>query len=60
MRGDDKMGGQGMTGPGMATVHSTKTVDLTYTFPTPGAVIYGCHVDDHYGQGMKGTVTVTT
>jgi uncharacterized cupredoxin-like copper-binding protein len=47
-------------GPGVASVPAGKTVNLSYTFSRAGAVIYGCHVDDHYTQGMKGTVTVTS
>ena len=54
------MGNEGMSGGGMAEVPATKTVDLSYTFSTPGTLIYGCHVDDHYAQGMKGTVTITS
>lgn len=41
------------------SVPPSKTVELTHTFDEPGTVLYGCHVDDHYEQGMKGTVTVT-
>jgi uncharacterized cupredoxin-like copper-binding protein len=52
-------GGHMMRGPGMTDVPPGKTVQLTYTFSEPGTLIYGCHVDDHYAQGMKGTVTVT-
>ena len=53
----DHMGENGM---GMAEVPPTKTVNLTYTFSEPGTLIYGCHIDDHYPQGMKGTVTTTS
>ncbi len=59
MSGGHMMDEQGMTGDGMAEVPAAKTVDLVYTFSTPGTLIYGCHVDDHYAQGMKGTVTIT-
>jgi uncharacterized cupredoxin-like copper-binding protein len=46
-------------GPGIASVPAGKTVNLSYTFSRAGRVIYGCHVDDHYAQGMKGIVSVT-
>ena len=54
------MGDEGMSGGGMAEVPAAKTVNFSYTFSTPGTLIYGCHVDDHYAQGMKGTVTITS
>ena len=58
---DMRMNGDHMSesGMGMAEVPATKTVNLTYTFSEPGTLIYGCHIDDHYPQGMKGTVTIT-
>jgi uncharacterized cupredoxin-like copper-binding protein len=31
----------------------------TVTFDAPGEVLYGCHIDGHYGAGMVGTLTVT-
>jgi uncharacterized cupredoxin-like copper-binding protein len=52
-------GGHMMDDAGMVAVGAGKTVDLSFTFSTPGRSIYGCHVDDHYSQGMKGVVTVT-
>lgn len=58
MKGDRMA--DGMTSAGMAEVPATKTVNLTYTFSEPGTLIYGCHVEDHYPQGMKGTVTITS
>lgn len=48
-----------MSEAGMVSLSAGKTVELTYTFAAAGTVIFGCHVDDHYAQGMKGTVTVT-
>lgn len=29
------------------------------TFEAAGEVLYGCHIDGHYGAGMVGTITVT-
>jgi uncharacterized cupredoxin-like copper-binding protein len=60
MSGGHMMNGEEMASSGMAEVPATKTVNLTYTFSEPGTLIYGCHIDDHYPQGMKGTVTVTS
>lgn len=34
-----------------------QTKELTWTFPSKGTVIYGCHVPGHFLAGMKGTVT---
>jgi uncharacterized cupredoxin-like copper-binding protein len=33
---------------------------LVYTFRTPGAPVYGCHVPGHYAAGMRGTITLKT
>lgn len=35
-----------------------ETAELTWTFPSDGEVLYGCHVAGHYEAGMVGTVTV--
>lgn len=35
------------------------TKELTFTFPTAGAWLAGCHVNAHYGAGMKAPITVT-
>ena len=57
----DRMNGEHMMeGVGMMAVAAGKTVELSYMFSSPGRLIYGCHVDDHYGQGMRGVVTVTS
>ncbi len=54
------MGGHAMMQtPASAEVPAGRTVELTYTFDEPGTLIYGCHIPRHYGQGMRGTVTVT-
>lgn len=36
-----------------------ETKELTYTFPTAGAFLAGCHVNQHYAAGMKASITVT-
>lgn len=36
-----------------------QTKELTYTFTAPGQTLAGCHVDGHYGLGMKATITVS-
>ncbi len=33
--------------------------ELTWTFPTAGEVLYGCHEPGHYAGGMVGTITVS-
>jgi uncharacterized cupredoxin-like copper-binding protein len=40
-------------------VKAGETKELTYTFAAPGETLAGCHVDGHYGGGMKATITVT-
>jgi uncharacterized cupredoxin-like copper-binding protein len=60
MSGGHMMDDEEMASMGMAQVPATKTVNLSYTFSEPGTLIFGCHVDDHYPQGMKGTVTITS
>ncbi|HEX2041782.1 MAG TPA: plastocyanin/azurin family copper-binding protein [Acidimicrobiales bacterium] len=35
-----------------------ETKQVTWTFPESGTVIYGCHMPGHFGQGMRGNVTV--
>ena len=35
-----------------------KTGKVTWTFVDAGEVLYGCHVDGHYSNGMRGVVTV--
>ncbi|MFN2387999.1 MAG: plastocyanin/azurin family copper-binding protein [Actinomycetota bacterium] len=32
---------------------------IVWTFTEPGEVLFACHVEDHYGEGMVGTITVT-
>jgi P-type Cu+ transporter len=39
-------------------VPAGRTGTLVYTFRTPGALLYGCHVPGHYPGGMRGTITV--
>lgn len=52
-------GDHGGHDPNRVAVPPNKTVRLDYTFDQPGTLLYGCHVAGHYGQGMKGTITVT-
>lgn len=46
-------GDHGAHDPNRAAVPAGDTVEFTYAFDEPGTLIYGCHVDGHYGQGMK-------
>jgi uncharacterized cupredoxin-like copper-binding protein len=36
-----------------------ETREMTWTFTTPGQVLYGCHEPGHYAGGMVGTIAVT-
>lgn len=44
--------------PGEVSAPAGETVETTYTFRVPGALIFGCHLPGHYDYGMRGTVTV--
>ena len=46
------------SGAGALTVPPGETRRLTWTFDTPGIVLYGCHVLGHWAAGMKGTIVV--
>lgn len=35
------------------------TKELTFTFPTAGTWLAGCHVNGHYAAGMKAPITIT-
>ncbi|MFN2587823.1 MAG: plastocyanin/azurin family copper-binding protein [Actinomycetota bacterium] len=37
-----------------------ETRELTWTFPSEGEVLYGCHVAGHYDAGMVGTIEVAS
>jgi uncharacterized cupredoxin-like copper-binding protein len=41
------------------TVAPGATEQLTWTFPTEGEVLYGCHVAGHYDAGMVGAISVS-
>ncbi|MDQ3915425.1 MAG: plastocyanin/azurin family copper-binding protein [Actinomycetota bacterium] len=41
------------------TVAPGDTEELTWTFPSEGEVLYGCHVAGHYDAGMFGTISVS-
>ncbi len=36
-----------------------QTKTITFTFPTSGRLVYGCHEPGHYSAGMKGEIKVT-
>jgi uncharacterized cupredoxin-like copper-binding protein len=36
-----------------------ETKEMTWTFTSPGQVLYGCHQPGHYIGGMIGTIAVT-
>lgn len=51
-------GGHGMSTDNAVEVEPGETQELTWTFTSPGEVLYACHVEGHYKGGMVGTVTV--
>ena len=61
----EMMDGHTMSGIGgdasdrTVTVKPGKTVEITTTFDTAGALIIGCHEKGHYEAGMKATLKVT-
>lgn len=40
-------------------VEPGETKQLTWTFPSEGEVIFGCHMPGDYSAGMRGTVSVS-
>ena len=52
------MGGMTHDEPEGIGVKPGETKELTYTFPSPGATLAGCHVQGHYLAGMKADITV--
>lgn len=41
------------------TIAPGATEKLTWTFPSEGEVLYGCHVAGHYAGGMVGAISVS-
>ena len=44
--------------PGEVSIGPGETGETTYTFATPGAITYACHLPRHIAYGMAGTITV--
>lgn len=56
----EEMAAGGMHHEGNAvTVAPGATEELTWTFPSDGEVLYGCHVAGHYDAGMVGAISVS-
>jgi uncharacterized cupredoxin-like copper-binding protein len=36
-----------------------ETLGFTWTFDTPGRVLYACHIQGHYERGMVGEILIT-
>jgi uncharacterized cupredoxin-like copper-binding protein len=55
-------GGDGMMNPSSdepeVSAQPGETVELTYTFDSPGTLYIGCHLPHHWDRGMKAKVTV--
>ena len=45
--------------PGEVSIPAGEERTTTFSFGSPGELIYGCHLPGHYDYGMKGTVTVS-
>lgn len=52
------MGGMTHDEPGGIAVKPGETKSMTFTFPSAGVSIAGCHVAGHYGAGMKANIVV--
>ncbi len=44
--------------PGEVSVPAGTTRKTTYTFTSPGTLIFGCHLPQHYDYGMRGVILV--
>jgi len=44
--------------PGAVSVRAGATAQTTYTFPTSGSLLFGCHLPGHWAYGMRGTITI--
>ena len=47
-------------GAGAVSVAPGTTAETTYTFPTSGTLLYGCHLPGHWAYGMRGTIAITS
>jgi uncharacterized cupredoxin-like copper-binding protein len=45
--------------PGQATVKPGERRAITYTFTTPGTLLFACHRPGHYAYGMSGTIKIS-
>ena len=52
------MGGMAHDEPNGIGLKPGATKELTFTFPTAGTFIAGCHIAGHYAVGMKALITV--
>lgn len=46
--------------PNAVSVSPGQTKVVYWRFTSPGAFLYGCHVDGHYAAGMKGEIDVSS
>ncbi len=44
--------------PGEISIPPGETVVTTVTFPSQGALLFGCHLPGHYAYGMRGSITI--
>lgn len=45
---------------GEVSIAAGETAETTYTFPSSGKLIVGCHLPQHYDYGMRGTIVIGT
>jgi uncharacterized cupredoxin-like copper-binding protein len=44
--------------PGEISIPANSTRTTTYTFPSGGTLIFGCHLPGHFAYGMKGLIEI--
>jgi len=45
--------------PGQASLAPGETRFISFTFTTPGSLIFACHRPGHYAYGMRGTISIS-
>ena len=43
---------------GEVSVAAGETAETSYTFTTPGRLLFGCHLPGHWDYGMRGSIAV--
>jgi uncharacterized cupredoxin-like copper-binding protein len=53
------MGDMAHNEPYAVSLKAGETKEITWRFTDPGAALFGCHIENHYQEGMVGTITVS-